>query len=159
MQPAVYTCRIETVRWVYENTAPVSKLRGYIVAIFCQRGAAMTLETFSPEVEKLGVFRDAVGFLRVLNRVRAGNPQGVEGYDFCVEADVVHVWDARDPSRVVATVVVGAEGVDCSRIRYPLPSFLVWGDKWEDLPDRHFFVHENEAFKGGKEVFKQLRRM
>lgn len=96
--------------------------------------------------------------MQVLNRVRAGNPQGVDGYDFYASADVVHMWDSRDPSRVIATVVVAdEEGVDCSRIRYPLPSFLVWGGRWEDLPDKEFFVPENEAFKGEKEVFKQRR--
>ncbi|EAT78963.1 hypothetical protein HBH56_072310 [Parastagonospora nodorum] len=159
MQPREFTCGIETVRWVYENTAPGSKLRGYVVAIFCQRGAEITKEMFSPRIEKLGIFRDAVKFFKILNRVRAGNPRGVDGYGFHASEDVLYMWDVNDPSRVVATVVVDLEEVDYSRIRYPLPSFLVWGDRWEDLPDKFFFIHKNEGLKEGKEVLKQLRRM
>ena len=46
--------------------------------------------------------------------------------------------------------------MDWSRVEYPLPSFLVWGEQWEVLPDMHF-VKERDAVAQAKEVWKQIR--
>jgi len=42
---------------------------------------------------------------------------------------------------------------------HPLPDFLVWGDKAQDLPDEHFFVVEADEWQEGGDVLKQLRKM
>jgi hypothetical protein len=51
--------------------------------------------------------------------------------------------------------VTGGEDVDWSKIEYPLPSFLVWGTEWEDLPDMHFVSEENVRSVAGN-VLKQI---
>jgi hypothetical protein len=146
MQPTYFVCRVETVRWVYENTCAGSSLRDYIVAIFCQRGPPITPAMFASENEKLGIFHDASEFLRVLGLVRAGNPKGRHGYDILGLFPVYHTWspgqDALAPVRVRACLVTGGEDVEWAKIEYPLPSFLIWGAKWEVLPDMHFVGEE-----------------
>lgn len=160
MQSKEYQCPVETVRWVYQHTPPSSKLRGYIIAIFCQRGPRISAETFSPENTKLCFFRDAINFFSVLNKVRNGNPQGLDGYDLHGQFPMVHHFAHADRAGgVMATLLTHGEDVDRSRIKYPLPSFLVWGEKWEHLPDMHFFVDKVDAAVEGREVLSQLTKM
>jgi hypothetical protein len=159
MQPAYFICRIETVRWVYENTPVKSSLRDYIITIFCQRGPPIVPSMFSPDNERLGIFRDAADFMRKLNLVRAGNPRGLDGYDLYEQFPMQHTWSPSEnelaPVRVRGCLVTGGEDVDCSKIEYPLPSFLVWGTEWEDLPDMHFVSEENVRSVAGN-VLKQI---
>ena len=159
MQPKDFVCSLETVRWVYENTPQGSPLLGYIITIFCQRGLSVTPAHFSPEVEKLGIIRDASAFLRVLNKVRAGNPKGIQSYNLLKEFPLEYVHtpaeDEFSVGQVRGTLVSGGKQVDWSRIEYPLPSFLVWGEQWEVLPDMHF-VTEERAVQNAKHVGKQV---
>ena len=159
MQPAYFVCRIETVRWVYENTPVKSSLRDYIITIFCQRGPPITPSMFSPDNERLGIFRDAADLMRKLNLVRAGNPRGLDGYDLYEQFPMQHTWSPSEnelaPVRVRGCLVTGGEDIDWSKIEYPLPSFLVWGTEWEDLPDMHFVSEENVRSVAGN-VLKQI---
>jgi hypothetical protein len=81
MQPKEFICSIDVVRWVYANTSRYSTLRGFVGAIFCQRGSAITADILSLESDKAGIVRDAAAFLHILDRVRAGNSQGKDGYN------------------------------------------------------------------------------
>jgi hypothetical protein len=159
MQPAYLICKIETVRWVYENTPVGSKLRDYIITIFCQRGPPITPTMFSPDNERLGIFRNAAGFMHKLNLVRAGNPRGTDGYGLHTRFLMHYTWspgqDELAPVRVRRCLVTGQEDVEWSKIEYPLPSFLVWGTKWEVLPDMHF-VCEGDVRGGAESVVKQI---
>ena len=94
MQPQEFVCGVETARWVYENTAPGSQLRDFVVTIFCQRETPVTFSHFARWNEKLGIFRDASAFLRILSRVRAGNPKGVDGYDLAKEFPLEYSYTA-----------------------------------------------------------------
>jgi len=160
MQPKEYKCSIETVEWVYEHTDPRSKLRGYIIAIFCQRGPDATSALLNTRGE---IMTDALRFFAILNKVRAGNPKGIDGYELPPEVTMAHTFQ---PSTVLGqsgqffrTLVTGAEQVDASKIEYPLPRFLVWGEKWQDLPDEHFFVTAEDEFQEGEDVLWQLEKM
>jgi len=159
MQPKYFICRLDTVRWVYENTPAGSPLRYYITAIFCQRGPPITPSMFSPENERLGIFRDAVGFLRTLNLVRAGNPTGTGGYNLHALFPIHHTWSPGEgelaPVRVRGCLVTGGEEVEWIKIEYPLPSFLVWGAKWEVLPDMHF-VSQDGVRAAAQDLLKQI---
>ncbi|KAI4662456.1 uncharacterized protein J4E79_004746 [Alternaria viburni] len=159
MQPKYFICRLDTVRWVYENTPAGSPLRNYITAIFCQRGPPITPSMFSPENEQLGIFRDAVGFLRTLNLVRAGNPTGTGGYNLHALFPIHHTWSPGEgelaPVRVRGCLVTGGEEVEWIKIEYPLPSFLVWGAKWEVLPDMHF-VSQDGVRAAAQDLLKQI---
>jgi hypothetical protein len=159
MQPREFICGVETVRWVYKNTTTGSELRAFIATVFVQRGPPVCKALFSRENERLGFLGDAVGFLRVLNRVRAGNPRGVEGYDLHALFPMVHVYlpgkDAWSPGRVCGSLVTGGRKVEWSKIEYPLPSFLVWGEKWEILPDMHFVTAEH-AVEAAKHMTVQV---
>jgi hypothetical protein len=73
MQPKHFVCPVSTVEWVYAHTSPTSKLRGYIVAIFCQRGPTPTKEMLLNTDP--AIFADANEFFKVLQKVRKGNPQ------------------------------------------------------------------------------------
>jgi hypothetical protein len=159
MQPKKFVCEIETARWVYENTPSGSPLRDYIITIFCQRGPPITPTMFSPTNERLGIFRDAVDFLRILNIVRAGNPKGMDGCELHTRFPMQHTWspgqDELAPVRVRGCLVTGGEHVEWTKIEYPLPSFLVWGNKWEVLPDMHF-VSEHGVRTTAENVSKQI---
>ncbi|KAF2824183.1 hypothetical protein CC86DRAFT_51466 [Ophiobolus disseminans] len=160
MQPKECTCSIETVKWVYDHTDPRSKLRGYIIAIFCQRGPALTAELFNT---KGGIMKDAVKFFVTLNRVRAGNPKGIGGYDLPARFATARTFKPSavpgSPGQFFATLVTGSEKIDLSKVVYPLPSFLVWGDQWQDLPDEHFFVKPDDESQEGGAVLSQLEKM
>jgi hypothetical protein len=159
-QPREFRCGIESVRWVYRHTVPGARMREYIVAIFCQRGPPVTAETFCAENEKLGILADAMKFMRMLNRVRVGNPQGSDGYDLLERVPTMFWGENWEWSgRILAMLVTGGEEVGWSRIRYSLPSFLSWGDNWEDLPDEQFFVHKADIAVEGWELLAQLRKM
>jgi hypothetical protein len=57
----------------------------------------------------------------------------------------------------LAWVLTFGEQVDESKLDYVLPSFLVWGDKWQDLPDEHYFVGPVSVVEqGGAEVASQI---
>jgi hypothetical protein len=162
MQPGEFVCAMETVTWVYQNTRPGCRLRGYVVAIFCQRGPGVAPEMFTPENERLGIFADASAFMRKLGRVRSGNPMHVDGVD--LGAVYPSAWSyvpgnrRGEPGRVFRTLVTQGREVEWAKIVYPLPSFLVWGEKWETLPDEHFFVLNYEEVKSeGAEVLGQLK--
>jgi hypothetical protein len=159
MQPKTFVCELETVRWVYANTPQGAPLLGYVITIFCQRGPPATPAHFSPVYEKLGIFRDAALFMRVLSKVRAGNPKGVDGYDltqeFPLEYTFMPIPDEFGVGQVRGTLVTGGKEVDWSRIEYLLPSFLVWGENWEVLPDMHF-VTEERAVHNAKYVGRQI---
>jgi hypothetical protein len=107
----------------------------------------------------LGIFRDAAEFMRKLNLVRAGNPRGLDGYDLYEQFPMQHTWSPSEnelaPVRVRGCLVTGGEDIDWSKIEYPLPSFLVWGTEWEDLPDMHFVSEENVRSVAGN-VLKQI---
>ncbi|KAF2649111.1 hypothetical protein K491DRAFT_611465 [Lophiostoma macrostomum CBS 122681] len=105
MQPAYFEVDIETVIYVYSNTPTHSKLRKFIVAIFCQRSTTQP-HFFSPLTSGLGIWEDVTEFQKVLNEVRKVSPVGIDGYDLA-EAFFNH-----DP-------------IDWSRVRHPLPEFLV----------------------------------
>jgi hypothetical protein len=155
---------------VYENTAPNSSLRPYIIAIFCQRGPPFTTPGyFSVEHATLGISRDAFQFTQVLSKVRASNPKGKDQYDLSSqfgECFLVDEWPkhmqggafdhAKSTQRAFRTLVTGGKEVEWSKIEYSLPSFLVFGEKWEVLPDMHF-VTEAMADRDGMEVLKQIR--
>jgi hypothetical protein len=160
MQPKEFKCNIETVRWVYEHTErkqrkdepeeKESPLRPYIMAIFCQRPPAITPEFFSSDNAQ--IIRDALRFFRVLSWIRAGNPNGKEGYVLSER----YRWDHTFASaQVFGSLHAGGEKVDRSRIEYPLPTYLVWGEKWEALPDA-FFVDEKEAMVEGRDAQRQI---
>jgi hypothetical protein len=164
MQPKEFECSIETVRWVYENTnknkgrsrmksnheEKESPLRSYIIAIFCQRLPTITPEFFSKEYSQ--ITRDALTIFRILNWVRAGNPDGKEGYVLSER----YRWDHTFASaQVFGSLHAGGEKVDRTCIEYPLPNYLVWGEKWEALPDA-FFVGEKEAMDEGRDVLRQI---
>jgi hypothetical protein len=51
MQPQDFVCKLETVRWVYENTPEGSPLRDFIITIFSQRGPPVTTSHFSSDNE------------------------------------------------------------------------------------------------------------
>jgi hypothetical protein len=159
MQPKDLVCSLETVRWVYENTPQASPLLRYIITIFCQRGPPVTAAHFSPVYEKLGIFRDVALFMRVLSKVRAGNPKGVNGYDLTKEFSFKHthmpVPDEFGVGQVRGTLVTGGKEVQWSKIEYPLPSFLVWGEQWEVLPDMHFDTEEH-VVHNAKHVGRQV---
>jgi hypothetical protein len=162
MQPQEFVCDIGTVAWVYRTTQPGSKLRGWIVAIWTQRGGDVKKEWFSKENEKLGIFRDAVAFGRVLNRARAGNPVFLDG-DMGLEEWVKTVqvgwgYEEKEDGRYVATLTTFGKEVDLSRVEYRLPKHLVWGEKWEDLPDAFFAGPEDVAVER-QEVLAQLEGM
>ena len=163
MQPKEFKCEIETVRWVYNHTHKKSKLRRYIVAIFCQRGPDVTTELFASANVKLSIFRDAVKFFNILNKVRAGNPKGIDDYELPTRFAMAHTYQPSElpnqPSQFFGTLVTGGEEVDQSKIEYPLPSFLIWGEKWQDLPDEHYFVTAEDKFREGGETLRQLKRM
>ncbi|KAF2243124.1 hypothetical protein BU26DRAFT_437576 [Trematosphaeria pertusa] len=127
MQPGDFGVDVETVRWVYENTAPGSKLRGFVIAVFCQRPAGGQVERrfFRPCYEGLGIFRDALAFLKVLGKV------------------------------VMNYLVTGGTEIDWRRVEFRLPGYLVWGERGEDLPDG-FFVTEEEAAEAAGEVAAQM---
>jgi hypothetical protein len=139
---------VETVGWVYKNTMVGSVLRPPISPAL-----------FSRENEKLGILRDAASFLRVLNRVRAGNPSGVGGYDLHALFPIVHVYfpgkGGFSPGQVRGCLITGGREVEWSKIEFPLPSFLVWGEKWEILPDIHFVTAER-AVEAAKHVAAQI---
>jgi hypothetical protein len=108
-----------------------------------------------------GIFQDAVAFFRILDKVRAGNPRGKDGHDLNGQFPVTYrmqpARDSQTPSRFFARWCWGVRrwsGVGLSiRCR-----FLVWGEKWEDLPDRHFFVDAGPVFEGRNEILQQLGR-
>jgi hypothetical protein len=170
MQPKNFVYSLETVRWVYENTTSKYSLRGFIIAIFCQRGPPVTTPGyFSDANAKLGISRDASVFTRVLNEVRSGNPQGMDGYNLPSQFAEHHMADwnikykpdgkidrEKSTKMVFRTLVTGGEEVDWSKVEYTLPSFLVFEDKWEDVPDMHFITQEM-AVRDGQEVLRQIR--
>jgi hypothetical protein len=156
MQPKHFICEIETVRWVYENTEPGCKLRGYTVTIYCQRGADVSKEVFAPEITGLGILTDCVKFMRVLASVRRANPRGKDGYNIHEHFTTTYTRNS-DGGGEVCWLLTHGEEVDLSRIEYRLPSFLVWGGKWQDLPDEHYFVGmESVVEQGGREVLEQV---
>ncbi|KAI4697315.1 uncharacterized protein J4E84_000442 [Alternaria hordeiaustralica] len=136
-----FICRLDTVRWVYENTRAGSPLRNYITAIFCQRGPPITPSMFSPENEQLG------------------NPTGTGGYNLHALFPIHHTWSPGEgelaPVRVRGCLVTGGEEVEWIKIEYPLPSFLVWGAKWEVLPDMHF-VSQDGVRAAAQDLLKQI---
>ncbi|PSN68774.1 hypothetical protein BS50DRAFT_599262 [Corynespora cassiicola Philippines] len=137
---------LATVTFVYENTPPGCKLRGFIVTIFAQRATPQP-SFFAPRVARLGILADAVKVLRMLDRVRRGNPKGKGGYDLTRFPTVWGTDERGEPTHLY--YLARREEVDWSRVEYRLPSYIVWGDglgkfAWEDLPDR-FFVGEGEA--------------
>jgi hypothetical protein len=73
MQFNHFVCPVSTVEWVYAHTNPKSKLRGYIIAIFCQRGPTPTKDMLLNTDP--AIFADASEFFKVLQKVRMGNPQ------------------------------------------------------------------------------------
>jgi hypothetical protein len=105
MQPAQFEVDIETVTYVYSNTPPHSKLRKFIVAVFCQRSQIQP-HFFSPLTAGPGIWKDVTEFQKVLNEVRKVSPIGIEGYD-------------------LAQAFFDREPIDWSRVRHPLPDFLV----------------------------------
>jgi hypothetical protein len=156
MQPKHFICEIDTVKWVYENTEPGCKLRGYIVAIYCQRGAQVSKEVFVPEITGLGIFTDCVAFMRVLASVRRANPRGKDGYNLHEHFTTTYAQNG-DGGGEVCWLITGGEEVDASGIEYGLPSFLVWDDEWQDLPDEHYFVGmESVVEQGGREIVEQI---
>jgi hypothetical protein len=44
---------------------------------------------------------------------------------------------AKSTQRAFKTLVTDGKEVDWSKIEYPLPDFLVFGEKWEVLLDMH----------------------
>jgi len=69
MQPVGFRCSTDTVRWVYENTEEGCPLRGFIIAIFCQR-ASPGPAFFNDDKAWLSILRDACTFFRVLEKAR-----------------------------------------------------------------------------------------
>lgn len=155
MQPGDFGVDVETVRWVYENTAPGSKLRGFVIAVFCQRPAGGQVERrfFRPCYEGLGIFRDALAFLKVLGKVRRGNPVGRGGY--CLERFKQEGGLDEEGKVVMNYLVTGGTEIDWRRVEFRLPGYLVWGERGEDLPDG-FFVTEEEAAEAAGEVAAQM---
>jgi hypothetical protein len=130
MQPKKFVCEIATVKWVYENTEPGCKLRGYI-------------------------HRDASAFMRIFENTRRANPKVKAGHDLGQQFDTV--IERTVQSNELAWVLTFGEQVDESKLDYVLPSSLVWGDKWQDLPDEHYFVGPVSVVEqGGAEVASQI---
>jgi hypothetical protein len=145
---------------VYVFTDPGSKLRDFVIALFCQR-PVITEEVFVGH--NRAMVRDAVKFMRVLNKVRARNPRGKDGYDVKQHLPIVYTSQPGDGAEkqgnMMRTLVHGNNKVDWSKIEYPLPNFLVWGEEWEDAPDRHFFVDAESTLEAAKELRKLLDSM
>lgn len=161
MQPRHFVCGVETVKWVYENTAHKSPLRRYIITIFCQRAPPVTPALFrESEGLRKGILGDASGFLRKLEFVRKGNPKGVGGYHLRAEFPLEHVWiparDSTEMGQCRGCLVTGGKQVEWSKVEYPLPSFLVWGAGWEVLPDMHF-VGEKDVWETGGLIAGQIQ--
>ncbi|KAF2732988.1 hypothetical protein EJ04DRAFT_524856 [Polyplosphaeria fusca] len=143
---------VEVVKFVYENTASSSKLRGFITMLFCQRSTPQEA-FFEPEIARLGITEDAVACLKILYKVRMMNPQGINGYDLDKEFPMVWnhskergLFQMRETRDITHTL-------DRKRLRFPLPNYLVWGENWESMPDR-FFVSAAES--AAAEESKQL---
>jgi hypothetical protein len=49
----------------------------------------------------------------------------------------------------LAWLITLGEEVNTSRIEFPLPNFLVWGEKWQDLPEEHYFVGPESVLEQG----------
>jgi hypothetical protein len=73
MQPAAYVCEMEVVQWVYAHTERGSRLRGYVVALWCQRGGKITPEMWAKGHRIRGFWADVVAYMRVLEVVRRRN--------------------------------------------------------------------------------------
>jgi hypothetical protein len=119
----------------------------------------ITADVFEAENERVRILRDAVTFFRVPDKVHAGNLRGKNGYDLkdCFPVTYrIHPADgSQTPEQVLRTLVSGVEEFEWSRIECPLPSSLVWGENWEDLLDRHFFVDTKAVFGGPNEILEQ----
>jgi hypothetical protein len=89
-----------------------------------------------------------------------GIRKGIDGYNLATEFPVEYSYAAAKDGVglgwVKGTLLTGGKEVDWSRVEYPLPSFLVWSEQWEVLPDVHF-VKEQDAVAQAKEVWKQIR--
>jgi hypothetical protein len=157
MQPREFTVGIETVAWVYQNTGEGSKLRSFIIAIFCQRGTPEA-HFFDDRYGGLGIMRDAAQFLssvfvlppmpdgETLSRWKGGVKHGYRwGMDemWCpVFVNSTGSADLDDHS---------CDGEDVGA----LPDYLVWNKQGETLPD-DFFVTAEEGLLGSAEVVSQL---
>jgi len=156
MQPREFTVEIETVAWVYERTGEGSKLRSFIVAIFCQRGRPEA-HFFDARYEGLGIMRDAARFL--YNFVPPPIPDGATLSDWKGEVNHGYRW-GRD-KKGFPVFVSSTSSADLKNDQTEvegdgaLPDYLVWNKQGETLPDE-FFVTAEEGLLGAAEVARQL---
>lgn len=88
MQPKDFICPVSTVEWVYAHTNPKSKLREYVIAIFCQRGPKLTPELLADKDP--AIFEDAKALFGVLQKVSQNNPRIVSAIQ--LEEDFRHTF-------------------------------------------------------------------
>jgi hypothetical protein len=159
MQPKEFVCERMAVLRAYVGTRRNSKLRGFIIALLCQRPPSPA-EVFALPPH---ILRDVVDFMHVLNRARMANPKGKDGYNLKRHAHFTFRFQLDDEEekegRVMETLIFGNSKVDWSKIEYPLPSFLIWDEEWEDMPDRYFFVDAETVFEAAQKVQEQLESM
>ncbi|KAF2684452.1 hypothetical protein K458DRAFT_487334 [Lentithecium fluviatile CBS 122367] len=147
MQPPGYEVDIEMMRFVYENTSPGSKLRRFVIAIFCQRAKPQP-QFFHAQYEVLGILCDGAVFLKVLEKSAMQSPcahrvsqtQSSDG-----EGREILVHDDANPDQM-----------NWMKVEHPLPEHLVWDEWGKDLPDDTCFVTEEEGLLGAVEVVEAV---
>ncbi|ORX98119.1 hypothetical protein BCR34DRAFT_577481 [Clohesyomyces aquaticus] len=140
---------IDAVAYVYRSTPADSALRRFIIAAFVQRGS-LERRIFHAKYLLPGLWTDAVNFVRMLHNVRRDNLKGVEGYNLEDICDIVY-----DPEAGYRYLTIrGGMELDGTKIRYPLPENVIYGENWEQMPDC-FFVTPLHSFEGAQHAWRQ----
>lgn len=141
MLPATAVCAFSTVRWVFANTAASSPLRGYIVAIFVQRGLGP--ETFVAPRE------DGDEHIWALLPVVQGRLSKARLEYKAIKGDTA--WGKDE----AGGPVFEAEKMKQEE-KLPFPEYLVWDDEATDVPDGFFLFPDTVAYeKGLDEAFRE----
>ncbi|KAJ4291945.1 hypothetical protein N0V90_009843 [Kalmusia sp. IMI 367209] len=139
MQPREFKCDVGVVRWVFGNTAEGSPLRGFIIAIFCQRCEPDINYFFLRASGDEDIFREASAFLKDLEVARRRYAVGRVASAWASDGKKMPVFSHK----VISTGGVGSDA------EYPLPRYLVWDYKGVDLPDAHFVLPYGTVLEDG----------
>jgi hypothetical protein len=175
MQPREFDVPIATVEYVYTHTdssAARSKLREFIIAIFCQRGKVVPASfRVAAENAHLGIMRDCVRFLQIFVpptvvpdaqtaarwEEEAGGIGGpVSRYRWASDAKGFPVFVCHD--MFDGEEKVHDRGVKAKKGEWPLPEYLMWDAQGTGLPDE-LFVTPEEALGAAGDVVAQMEGM
>ncbi|KAF1948254.1 hypothetical protein CC80DRAFT_459523, partial [Byssothecium circinans] len=154
-QPKNFRVHIDYVKHVYDSTEPGDKLRGFMVAMFAQR-STVAPHFFTEKYEGLGILRDTAGFLKVLGEVRRRRGAGRKGFAL----DQVFVKEGEEGDKDGDMPSLPPPSTSLLKLRiltlHSMPWYLIWGPDEADVPDKYFFLTEEEGIQGARDVVSQM---